>query len=189
MRLLFFGLLVLSPGCSCGEVHERDDAGTDAPAIDGGTDAARPDAPPVDAGPICELGAPTSDVAGTTPLGPISFPYAWAGLGHTSKACFGVALHATDVPALYGPPARSLWMWLPRPSAEPIVGVHTGVTVMLELDGETAMTATGVVEVTAYTREPLSPAVEATIDASGDGFDVHGTIAVPYCDVFADPCI
>lgn len=184
---------VAAAGCSCGDSHVRDDGGSDAgidapPPIDAGSDAGS-DTPPFDAGPRCVLTSTTSDVAGTTPLGPIDFPYAWAGLGNTSKACFGVALHATDVDAISSLPERQLWVWLPRPSTEPILGVHTNVMVSVTLGDETAVTTSGVVEVTAYTRDDVSPAVEATIDATGDGFDVHGTIAVPYCDVFRDPCI
>jgi hypothetical protein len=190
-------------GCTCGDTHSRDDAGApdaaaaDVLVIDVGVvgldaaagDAAITDAPPPDAGPRCTLAARTSTLAGTTPLGAVSFPFGWAGLGNTSKACFGVALHATDTDVLYGWPARSLWMWLPRSSAEPILGRHTGVTVMLEVDGMTAMTSSGVVDVTAYTRDDVSVAVEASVDVLGDGFDVHGTLAVPYCVVFSDPCI
>lgn len=198
--LVLVAFVATTPGCSCGDSHQRDDAGADAPPLDDartldagapdvGLDAAL-DAGPPDAPPICELAAPTSDVAGTTPLGSVSFPYAWAGLGNTSKACFGVALHATDSSALSGRPARSLWVWLPRESTEPIVGVHTNVHVTLELDGAMATSELGIVEVTAYTRDPISPAVQATIDVEDpSGWSVHGTIAVPYCDLFRDPCI
>lgn len=179
--------LVLLPSCYCS--HALPDVGTDAPArLDAPADVP-PDVPSFDAGPLCHVASSNASLLGSSPLGPVDLRFGFAGRGNTSKACFGVAIHWTEAGTLHGPPTRQAYVWLPRPSAEPIVGLHRGVT-LLVVDGDRmAMTDQAEVTVTSYTRDEVDPAIDAAIRVSAPGWELTGTISAPHCIVFADPCL
>lgn len=192
--LLHVSSFLVVVGCSAApapvDVGEAPDAPLDAAiTVDAPLDTAIADAGPIDAPPACELGASNGALSGTTPSGPIDFRYAWAGRGNSSKACFGVAIYFTEEPSFSTTPSRHAYLWLPLPTVEPIEGEHMGVTLYV-VDGATTMTTDqATVDVLFYTRDEVSNALEATITAAGDGWNVSGTLIAPHCVVFADPCI
>jgi len=188
MRRLLLPVLVVSLA-ACGARPGLDPGQDGQLPADAGVDAALlRDAAVVDAyqPPTCTLPAPNSGVAGTTPIGPIDLPYAFAGL--TGGECAeGLLLYMFE---------EGTVSWdLPHPNLEvrsipgPILGVHE-IEVWINFDGAWEGT-TGVLDVTYFDDWWQNPTgyVRAQITVLGDGWDVTGEVDAPYCEPLMMWCI
>jgi hypothetical protein len=182
-------LLLAAALCACGarpgldpepDGHSAWDADVDAaPQRDGGVaDAYQP--------PTCTLATSNSDVQGTTPLGPIDLPYAFAGM--TGGECAeGLLLYLFEVDTV-------IWEH-PEPSLElravpgPALGVHV-IDVWIAKDGAWEST-TGELDITYFDDWWQDPTgrVRARVSIVGDGWNVTGEVDAPYCDALMMWCI